>query len=311
MSDDSVVITDVNQLRIEPGESRRVWLGIGASWFGSFRVPLYVAKGPRPGAKLVVLVCQHGDEVYGVLGGLDFMNEITGRVSSGEFWMVPCVNVLGFMTGSFVNPFDHRDMNRVHPGHKLGSLSEQIVSQLYQQVLPNADLVLDVHGGSLQVGDIAFGRWTDVEGKPSVFHIVACMDLDFLVVPPDTSPGSLGSAATIVGVPSISIEAGSCLRYARDNAQEMAEIVTSCMRSLGMLDGARPQPKALPHKRIRSHRSFTSGAFKTLVSMGEHVGKGQRLGFVMDLLGHVIQDVVAGEDGIVTVMRTGVRVHAG
>src|SRR2546430_6959216 len=65
MSDDSVVITDVNQLRIEPGESRRVWLGIGASWFGSFRVPLYVAKGPRPGAKLVVLVCQHGDEVYG------------------------------------------------------------------------------------------------------------------------------------------------------------------------------------------------------------------------------------------------------
>src|SRR5579859_1675401 len=145
-----------------------MWLGVGASWLGPLRVPLFVGKGLRAGAKLVVLACQHGDEAYGLLGGLDLMNEIDGHISAGELWMIPCVNVAGFLTGSFVNPFDYCDMNRVHPGRDQGTLSEQVIAQIYRQVLPGADLALDLHGGSVQLGDIAFGRCTDVEGKPSV-----------------------------------------------------------------------------------------------------------------------------------------------
>jgi predicted deacylase len=304
-------LTDVQHLTLRPGESRRVWLGVGSSWVGSLRIPLFVAKGSRPGAKLVVVAGQHGDEIYSVLGAVQVINSVKAQELTGELWVLPCLNVLGFMAGSRNSPYDYQDMNRVHPGRDHGTFTEQIIGELYKQVLPGADLLLDVHGGSLEVGDIAFGRWVDVPGKPSVYSIVSRLGWDFLVTPPDTSPGSFGSAATSIGVPHISLEACSCVKYPRENASAIASIVVDCMRCLGMLDGPVPQPKEFPRKRLLPQRSQTGGIFNALVSMGETVGSGQHLGDVMDLLGNVIQTVTAADAGIVTLLRTDARVHAG
>src|SRR4029077_15632123 len=90
---DPMLVNDARELSLEPGESRRVWLGVGSSWFGPVRIPLYVARGRQPGPKLVAIACQHGDEVYGVLGILDLMNAIRGEDLRGELWLSPCLNV--------------------------------------------------------------------------------------------------------------------------------------------------------------------------------------------------------------------------
>jgi hypothetical protein len=305
------VITDARLLRLEPGDRFRGWLGVGHAWFGPLQVPMFVARGARPGPKLVVIAAQHPDEVYGVLGCLDFTHEVKTDELRGSVWVVPCMNVIGYITGRRFSPFDHQDMNRVFPGRSDGTLTEQTARVLVEQVLPGADLLLDLHGGSVENGNWAFGRWTDAPGKASVFTIVSAMDVNFLVTPSDTVAGSLGAVTPVVGVPQISIEAGWCVRYARENAKQMTSYITTAMQCLGMIDAPPPAARALPFRRTISFRAHAGGAWKTLVSMGEEVRKGQTLGVIMDLLGNIAQTAVASDDGVVCVMRTGVRIHPG
>jgi predicted deacylase len=304
-----MIITDARALKVEPGQTVRAWLGVGHSWFGPVQVPLVVTRGRQPGPKLVVVAAQHPDEIYGVLGCLDFINEVRAETLRGEVWVLPCMNVVGYIHGSRMSPFDHQDMNRVFPGRAEGTVTEQIARALVEQVAPGADLLLDLHGGSAENGNWAFGRWTDAPGKPSAYPIVRAMDVNFLVSVADTTPGSLGAMTPQLGVPQISIEAGWCIRYPRENARQMTGYITTAMRALGMLDGPKPEPKALAFKKTASVRAYAGGAWKTFVSMGDDVTKGQTLGVVMDLLGTVVQ--VAPDDGTVCVMRTGVRVHPG
>jgi len=309
--DSPTIISDARALRLEPGDRFRGWLGVGHAWFGPLQVPMFVARGARSGPKLVVIAAQHPDEVYGVLGCLDFTHEVETENLRGSVWVMPCMNVIGYISGRRFSPFDHQDMNRVFPGRADGTLTEQIAQVLVEQVLPGADLLLDLHGGSVENGNWAFGRWTDAPGKASAFPIVSAMDVNFLVTSLDTVAGSLGAETPALRVPQISIEAGWCVRYPRENAKQMTGYITTAMRCLGMIDAPPPAVRTLPFRRTISFRAHTGGAWKTLVSMGEEVRRGQTLGVIMDLVGNIAQTAIASDDGVVCVMRTGVRIHPG
>lgn len=307
----ATTITHLDQIDLSPGEIRRYWLEVGHAWTGGLRVPLAVARGREPGAKLVVLACQHGDEGYGVLGLLDLINTLDPTALRGEVWILPCVNVFGFTAGHRVSPFDYQDMNRVHPGVSTGTITEQIAHALHQAVFPGADLILDLHGGSPENGDSAFGMWMDVDGKPPAAPIIASLGLDFLIGKRKQAPGMLSGSAAEMGIPQISIEAGNVTRYARDNGAQMMGFAMGCMQHLGMIAGDPPTPKPLPLMRMTTYRAQVGGAYKTLVSFGQQVEAGMRLGVVMNLVGEIAQELHAEEAGIVAVMRTGVRVHPG
>lgn len=305
------VIRDPQALTLRPGEARRVWLGVGDAWDGPVRVPLYVARGRTAGPKLVAVATQHGDEAYGLLGLLDLMDALDPETLRGEVWLVPCLNTFGFIAGHRVGRFDFQDMNRVHPGKVDGTFTEQIAHAVYTQVLPDADLLLDLHGGSVENGDIPFGRWTDAPDKVSVLPTAQRLGLRFLLLPGGDVPGMLTTATPAAGVPQISIEAGNCTAYPRDNARQMRGFVEWAMNALGMTDVDLPPIERPAFARTVSHKATVAGAFTTLVSFGESVQAGQLLGTVRDLLGQEVQRVHASESGVVAVMRTGVRVHAG
>lgn len=304
-------LTSVSQLEIEPGTLRRFWYDVGHSWLGPVRIPLAIIRGSQPGPKLVALACQHGDEGYGVLGLLDLIDELNPANVSGEVWIVPCANIFGYTEGHRNSRFDQQDMNRVHPGNPIGTITEQTAHKLHQEVFPGADLVIDLHGGSPENGDSAFAMWTDIDGKPSILPLMASLDLHFLVAQRKQAAGMLSAAAVELGIPQISIEAGAAVRYARENAAQMKGFVLTSMQYLGMIDGTPPPPRPLPLMRMSTHRAHTGGAFKTLVSFGESVEQGQLIGTIRDLLGCVVQEIRAQDAGVVAVMRTGVRVHPG
>lgn len=296
----------------EPGSVLRTWLAVGESWTGPVRLPLVVITGARPGPKVAAVAAQHGDEAYATLALLDVADAVQPENLAGQLWLLPCLNVHGFVHGKRVSPFDHQDMNRVHPGSEGGTLTQEIAAVLAQHVLPGSDLLLDLHGGSPEVGDIAFGRWTDAPGKPSVRPLAETLPLRFLLAPGARDvPGMLSEVTPQLGVPQIAIEAGSTDRPARANAAEMAGFVTDALAYLGMIPGERPQPRPLPVMRTVSNPARAGGAFLARVSLGDEVRRGQGLGEVRNLLGEVVQELTAGVDGIVAVMRTGVRVHPG
>ena len=307
-----MLISSSKEINLDRGTSGKFWLGVGHSWCGPIQIPLFVARGQQPGPKLVIIACQHGDEGFSVLGCLDLMASIHPEQLTGDLFVIPCINVPGYIAGKRSSPFDGQDMNRVHPGRSDGTITEQIADVVHREVVSGADLLLDLHGGSAEVGDISFGRWVDVEDKSSIFPLVQRLDLDFVLAPGTRDiPGMLSRYTPELGVPQISIEAGAPVFYARENSWQIQGFCQTTMSWLGMLATAPPKAKDHPVMTTVSMPASTGGVFKTLVSMGENVPKGKRLGYVTDLLGNVVQELEAPEDGKIAVMRLGVRVHPG
>lgn len=295
-----------------PGTRRAGWLEFGASWNGPYRLPLVVIKGAKPGPRLVAVGAQHADEVYGVLALLKAAERVDPAKVTGDLLMVPCLNTFGYLNGKHDNPMDQQDMNMVHPGNSSGRLTHQSSAVLYQRILPGADFLIDFHGGSVELGNIPFVRWT--QGGPKAREIAEQLGIDHIEDPIDpnaTFPGMMSKAALDIGVPSISIETGSCLRYPREVADEMVTYLERALRALAMLPGP-ANPKGTPrYARMVGTRSTMSGAFETFVSFGQEVKKGEVLGLVRDFTGQATQQAIAPADGVVGVMRTGVRVHPG
>lgn len=302
---------NLHQLELPPGHVARTWLGVGESWTGPTLLPLIVVCGAQPGLKVVVAAAQHGDEGYATLGALELAESVSPGELSGQLWILPCLNVHGYIHGKRNSPFDQQDMNRVHPGSDTGSVTQQIAAALHRHVLPGSDLLIDLHGGSPEVGDIAFGRFTDAPGKPSLLPLAQALPLNFLLDPSSRNlPGMWSAATPEIGVPQLAIEAGSAHRHARENAAEWVEIVTAALRYLKMLPG-RAESKPLPVMQTASNPARVGGVFSASVGLGEQVVAGQKLGQVRNLLGEVLQVVEASAPGMVAVMRTGVRVHPG
>ena len=302
---------DVRAKTFEPGV-HRMWLAVGRSWLGPTPLPLVVVQGHKPGPRVVVIAAQHGDEGYAVVGTHRLAEEIDPDTLTGSVWLLPCLNVYGFTHGARVSPFDHHDMNRVHPGSEEGTVTEQISHALLEHILPGADLLIDLHGGSPENGDVAFARWSDVEGRESLEPLVRSLPVTFLLGAGSRDvPGMLSGATSAINVPQIAIEACNAYGRTTDNAGEMAGFVVAALRYLEMLPGPKPAPADLPVRATATHRATTGGAWESFVTFGEQVERGALLGVVRDLLGERVQSVTATASGSVAVMRTGTRVHPG
>ena len=60
------------------------------------------------------------------------------------------INVFGFINMEREFP-DGRDLNRVFPGSKSGSLASRVAHQLITEIVPHADFIMDFHtGGALR-----------------------------------------------------------------------------------------------------------------------------------------------------------------
>lgn len=305
-----IIPHELRNREFPPGVTRE-WIGVGSSWFGPTSLPLIVLRG-APGPRVVAVAAQHGDEAFAILGLHRLAEELDTELLSGELWLLPCLNVHAYAHGSRVSPFDQHDMNRVHPGDARGTVTEQISKVLCQHVLPDTELLIDLHGGSPENGDIAFARWTDVADKPSVRSVAESLPVEFLVDSDSKNlPGMLSSASETFGVPQISIEACNAYAPARENAAEMANFVLVCLKALGMLPGEVPKGRRPPLRKTITHRAHTGGAFETHVDFGQVVAEGQFLGVVRNLAGERVQEVMALAVGTVSVMRNGVRVHPG
>lgn len=296
----------------ERGTRTRGWLDLSPAFEGPARLPAVLVRGTRSGPKVAVLAAQHGDEGYGVLATIKLAADLDVDDVSGDVLLLPCVNRAAYVDGHHHSPFDHQDMNRIHPGSPTGTMTEQVSAALFDRVFSQMDFVVDVHGGSTELGNIPYARFTDVVGKPSARAVAEGLGIRYLSSPTDRKiKGMLSLALMEIGVPSISIETGSAMTHPSDAAEEMAGHVRNSLRLIGALSGATPPRAPVAYTRLVGVRSSVSGAYEPLCRLGDVVTAGALLGRVYDFHGQVTQQAVAAEDGVVGVLKTSVRVHPG
>src|SRR4051794_26371175 len=116
--------------------------------WGRVRVPLYVACSGRPGLTIVAIGGTHGDEYEGPVGLKNLIRELDpARLAAGRLIVIPVLNVPAFRAASRDSPLDGGNMNRVFPGDVAGTITQRIARFVTDEVLPRADVVIDLHSG--------------------------------------------------------------------------------------------------------------------------------------------------------------------
>ena len=270
--------------------------------------PVIVARGAKAGPVLCLVAGIHGDEINGV--------EIVRRLShavdptrlSGTVIGVPIVNVFGYSRGSRYLP-DRRDLNRHFPGSRSGSIASRIANSFFQDIVRHCDVLVDFHTGSFDRSNLPQVR-ADLT-NPEVLEFTRGFGAT-VVLHSTGNRGMLRVAATRVGIPAVTFEAGAPTRLEPAEIAQAVAAIDRLMIKLGMREdpnanlqlpvgttlirpeAPEPAPIFLDSRWVRAN---SGGLLISDVSLGQRVLAGQRLGKVIDPVSNVERYILAPVPG--------------
>ncbi|MCP4333801.1 MAG: succinylglutamate desuccinylase/aspartoacylase family protein [Gammaproteobacteria bacterium] len=241
--------------------------------------PVLAVNGALPGPTLCVTAAVHGDELNGIEIVRRVLHEIAPSKLSGAVIGVPIVNVQGFRRGSRYLP-DRRDLNRYFPGNPIGSAAARIAYALFNDVIAHCDALVDLHTGSFERANLPQIR-ADLR-NPDVVTLTQGFG-SMVVLHSKPTIGTLRYAATLAGIPAVTVEAGGPSQLELAEVKHGVKGVETLLTTLGMLRKKRfwgdPEPVYYKSSWVRADNG---GILLADVSLGSTVRKGDLLGTITD-----------------------------
>jgi predicted deacylase len=241
--------------------------------------PVLVVNGAKPGPTLCLTAAVHGDELNGIEMVRRVLHEIVPKKLSGAIIGVPIVNVQGFRRGSRYLP-DRRDLNRYFPGNPNGSAAARIAHALFKDVIAHCDALVDLHTGSFERANLPQIR-ADLR-NPDVVTLTQGFG-SMVVLHSTPSAGTLRHAATLAGIPAVTVEAGGPSQLELAEVKRGVKGVETLLSTLDMTRKRRswsdPEPVYYKSSWVRADNG---GILLADVSLGSTVRKGDLLGTITD-----------------------------
>ena len=98
-------------------------------------IPVIVERSKKPGPVLLLIASIHGDEINGVEIVRQILAKKFAKPEYGMVICIPTVNIFGFLNQTREFP-DGKDLNRMFPGSKKGSLASIFASHLMDEIVP-------------------------------------------------------------------------------------------------------------------------------------------------------------------------------
>lgn len=296
---------DILGQRIAPGSAERLsWSATELFEGVPVSTPVLVVNGSRPGPTLCLTAAIHGDELNGIEIVRRVMHDIEPEKLSGAVIGVPIVNVQSFRRGSRYLP-DRRDLNRYFPGNPTGSAASRVAHSFFTEVVAQCDSLVDLHTGSLERANLPQLR-ADLR-DPEVLELAQGFG-SIVVLHSPPIPGSLRHSATMIGIPTVTVEAGGPSQLDIEEVQHGVKGVETLLSSLGMVKRMRwwgdPEPV---YYRSSWVRADNGGILLSDVSLGSSVREGQILGLVIDPMSNARVEVLSPYSGrVIGMVRNGV-----
>jgi len=129
------------------GESREINFNVAKlHTTTSVEVPVLIERSKKSGPTVLITAGIHGDEVNGVEIVRQIIAKGINKPKKGTIICIPIINIFGFLHMDREFP-DGRDLNRMFPGTKTGSLASRVAYKLMREIVPQVDLILDYHTG--------------------------------------------------------------------------------------------------------------------------------------------------------------------
>ena len=316
----------IRELAVKPGEKVHDWVTLGQMLDGSpFRVPLIVINGKKPGPRLLVGACIHGDEVIGIEAIKSVAKQLKPEKISGVFIGAPIINIASYMSLARVDKLETPiGGNNMHlhwqTGTPEGSMTERGAAFFRDEVLPLAEYYVDIHssatGSYNSPRAIIAGDYVKLDPvvRKRIDKMGVASNFEVVFKPKSASwKGMYFAPRTFFeekGTAKIVLETGAAPTLG--DVETIKEGINNIMKAIKMIPGEPNFKNRQTYcSRLFAVRSNTGGIFRADVKLRDRVKKGAKLGEVTDIFDNIVEKIIAPSDGIVIKIATTAAVYTG
>ena len=193
-------------------------------------LPVIIQRAKKQGPTVLLTAGIHGNEINGVEIVRQIIRKKYNVPAIGTIICIPVVNVFGFINQERAFP-DGRDLNRMFPGSKQGSLAARFAYNIMKDIVPHVDYILDFHTG----GDERFNYSQirmDASDEESL-ELAKVFGTKFILNSENRSK-SFRQAATDLGKKVLLFEGGKSLDLDRIVTQKAIQGTAKILRHLHM-----------------------------------------------------------------------------
>ena len=262
-------------------------------------VPVIIERSKNPGPTVLITAGIHGDEVNGVEIVRQIIAKGINKPKKGTIICIPVINVFGFIHMDREFP-DGRDLNRVFPGGRTGSLASRVAHKLITEVVPHADLILDYHTGGADRFNSAQIRIS--MGEKVLDELASTFGAPFVVYSKNMRK-SFRNTCYKMGIPILLFEGGKSFYIDTTITNTGVNGAKRVLHHLGMLKGSfkvsKPKKKCVFINESRWIRANYSGMFRASAKINQQVKKNAVIGHITDPFGKFHHYVKAPNDGYI------------
>ncbi len=278
-------------------------------------LPVLIIKGKKKGNVFTILAGIHGAEYAPIIGTQELIKELKPDELIGSIIILPITNIGSFYTKTpYVNPLDNKNINRIFPGKKDGTVSEKIVNFISSEIIPISDIFLDVHSGDASEDLLPFVCYYDNKKFPKQTEITKklCEYSGFenvvsysYTIKEDEPAQYAFKQASQAGKIALSFESGK-LGYLQPEA--VKRIKRGFFRIFKKLEMYNFKDLTEKVKFQRLDRQIyidspAKGIFYSKFKAGSKVVKGEIIGYITDEFGETIKKIVSPKTGIILYMK--------
>jgi hypothetical protein len=264
-------------------------------------VPIIIERAKEAGPTILITGGIHGDEVNGVEIVRQLISKGYNKPQKGMVICIPVVNIFGFLSLRREFP-DGRDLNRVFPGSKRGSLASIFAYHLMKEIVPLADYCLDYHTGGANRFNAAQVRIN--EGDKESLELAKIFGAPFILQSKQRQK-SYRESAIKLGKKVLLYEGGKSLDFNKSITRIGVNGAINVMHHLGIRDFSKELEKRAKRKvtptiivnKSKWIRARYSGMFRTNAVLEKLYNKGDKIGSISDPFGYFERDIVAPHRG--------------
>jgi len=285
---------------ILPGESKTINMEIARlHTMTKLKIPIIVERSKLDGPVVLFTAGLHGDEINGIEIVRQLIVRKINKPKRGTIICIPIINVFGFVNQSREFP-DGRDLNRVFPGSKAGSLASRFAYYLIKEVVPKVDYCIDFHAGGASRFNAPQIRI--VPNNDELKQLSDVFNAPFTLYSKHIG-GSFRASCDKLGVKMLLFEGGKSMDINHDITQEGVHGAKRFLNHFGMLNPNRKPAEAIaPSIYIEKSgwiRAKHSGLFQNKTLPGKRVGKGEVIACITDPFGKFEHKVKAPNSGYI------------
>ncbi|MFV0467180.1 MAG: M14 family metallopeptidase [Lachnospiraceae bacterium] len=268
-------------------------------------------QGNLPGEKRISIVTgTHGDELEGQYVCFLLAQLLEERLDEwgGTVDIYPSLNPLGMDTLTRGVPGFDLDMNRIFPGHPMGSMIEHVASEIIEDIL-GSDLCVDIHSSNIFLREIPQVRISE-DTKDDLLPLAKEINVNFIWIHASATvlQSTLAHSLNTRNVPTLVVEMGVGMRITKEYCLQLVDGIINIMGKLGLWKDANKNMIEPFVADVGSYVEFINarepGLFIPSAPHWSIVTKGQKIGAILHpLYNKTVEEVIAPCSGMLFTLR--------